>query len=388
MRVMTAINFIKEQEAIPTHELPEESRECAICTTYFGYRMAEGTIEHAIKLSCNHTVGSLCLQKWLEKSNQCVFCRTKLFEEIEDEDDFEATDDNFIIRETTIGEEELRLLEHFENTRLMTSDEIDRREATENEQNPSEETENNVDTAAWRAASSRRRADFYSRELYEEFRNQQIRSGMRESEALPRLMSYEVTANALGWVAAFNLFKLLRKEGAFTLTGMFELRFSLLTPSDEALYEHLLNQGAKWSISRRGWYLYGERMPLGEISANEERFLDLQSQGAFRTLGITRSFRDVSELFDRSVQKSTPSDWDVYVQIKQDRMQWDEADGCWWNETHTSVAYGDLPSNPRLRSEKIFEDNAGNLSCSPDATVEVRDWVHNLHIREGERPTY
>ena len=383
------MDFIKTQEAIPTHELPEDDRECAICTTEYGHRMADGRIEHAVKLSCKHIAGSLCLQQWLTDNTQCAFCRIELFPKSREPRGTLARNDRSEMRETTIGEEEERLLDEFEMDREPTADEVDEREATASSSSILAEREFNmgasVDTVQRaKTASLRRRADWYSRVLYDEFRGQQIRSGDRESEILPRLTRWEAASGSLGWESDLKLFNHLRGEGAFNLSGMFELRFKLSDPSDACLYEHLRDHGYRWDIARHGWFRFGRRMlfddaPI-EVPAVERDFQRLTLQGAFRTLGVTRSFRDVHNLSPDNQAMLTPTDWQIYTQIRNDRMHWHEDDRCWWDEDHESVGYGDLPSSARIRSEKISEDEEGTIVYDYNATAEIINHIDNLYI--------
>lgn len=381
-------DFISKQEAVPTHELGEEDRECVICTTQFGDRMGEGTIEHAVRLTCKHIAGSLCLQGWLKTSRQCPFCRAELFPEPHEPLEPIHFDHIPLVTETTIGEEEERLLEEFENCREPTADEIDELEATGSTLRFADNSGANAidpETQPWRAASTRRRADRHSRDLYDEIRTLQIRSGVRESELLPVLERWELVSGTLSWDTDLKLFKYLQADGAFCFPGMLDVRFSLRNPSDECLYDHLRNQGARWDVARYGWFQYGRRMFFGtatpELSPAEEEFEQLKAQGAFRTLGVNRSFRDVRTLFHDDSGMLTPTDWEIWTRIQQDGMHWNEDDRCWRNEGRTRVAYGDLPSNARLRSERILQDLARNLTCYADSSAEVVNYVENLHIR-------
>ncbi|CAD6569024.1 MAG: hypothetical protein ASARMPREDX12_002032 [Alectoria sarmentosa] len=67
---------------LPTVEQPPHS-ECVICLLPYGAAQDEGTIEHPVRLPCNHIVGSNCISQWLhpdkEAKNSCPLCRRKFF---------------------------------------------------------------------------------------------------------------------------------------------------------------------------------------------------------------------------------------------------------------------------------------------------------------------
>lgn len=57
-----------------------EGECCAICLDKYGTLSREtGTIEVAIRLPCNHLIGSACIATWLQENNSCPICRREFF---------------------------------------------------------------------------------------------------------------------------------------------------------------------------------------------------------------------------------------------------------------------------------------------------------------------
>jgi len=100
------------------------------------------------------------------------------------------------------------------------------------------------------------------------------------------------------------------------------------------------------------------------------------------TIGVTRSILDVRNLKnDAGTGRAlTPTPWEVWMQIKRDRMIWCSRDRVWWTSDCTKVAYGDMPSDPELRSEKIWKDGKGRLVCRAGADDDVIQHVENLWL--------
>ena len=84
--------------------IPDEEERCSICFEEYGTLSREtGTIEVAMRLPCNHCIGSACIATWLKNRNSCPLCRCEFFpaqpredeeeqDGWEDEDDIEADD--------------------------------------------------------------------------------------------------------------------------------------------------------------------------------------------------------------------------------------------------------------------------------------------------------
>lgn len=343
--------------------------------------MAEGTIEHAVRVSCGHVFGSLCLGRWLKSNNRCGFCRTELFPQPhQPHDDTE-------LREITIAEAEARLLDQFERTRQPTADEIDEIEATGSAPSFRGGRRDVADTQQvrmLRGASLRRRADLHTRNTYDEARTSQIRNEVPYYEMLPALKPWEIASGTLGWEADLALFKYLQHREAFLFPGMDIVRRALEDPSDEHLYIYLRNEGARWDDFRRGWFQFGKRMNFAGVEAghgkNDQTFDELREQGAFRTIGVTRCFRNVNNLFHDDRNALTPTDFEIWQKINGDYVCWHSDVGCWYHEDHTAPAYGDVPLVSGLRSERIWEDSEGRLSCRLDARPGVRQYIENLWL--------
>ncbi|KAL9071981.1 MAG: hypothetical protein Q9161_003913 [Pseudevernia consocians] len=85
--------------------LAQEDQRCSICMEVYGTTpSASGIIERAVRLPCNHVIGSECISLWLTPSpsqrssnNTCPVCRYVLFEassqETETDDDDDDDDD-------------------------------------------------------------------------------------------------------------------------------------------------------------------------------------------------------------------------------------------------------------------------------------------------------
>ena len=57
-----------------------EGESCAVCLEKYGTLSREtGTIEVAIRLPCNHLIGSGCITTWLKENNSCPICRREFF---------------------------------------------------------------------------------------------------------------------------------------------------------------------------------------------------------------------------------------------------------------------------------------------------------------------
>ena len=58
----------------------QDDQDCIICLQRTGTLSREtGVIECQLRLPCNHTVGSVCIVKWLQDNNTCPLCRQKFF---------------------------------------------------------------------------------------------------------------------------------------------------------------------------------------------------------------------------------------------------------------------------------------------------------------------
>ena len=58
-----------------------EGEQCGICLEKYNTLSREtGTMEVAIRLPCNHIIGSACIATWLKDTNNCPFCRREFFQ--------------------------------------------------------------------------------------------------------------------------------------------------------------------------------------------------------------------------------------------------------------------------------------------------------------------
>lgn len=58
-----------------------EGEKCGICLEEFNTLSREkGTIEVAVRLPCNHIIGSACIATWLRDTNTCPICRREFFQ--------------------------------------------------------------------------------------------------------------------------------------------------------------------------------------------------------------------------------------------------------------------------------------------------------------------
>ena len=58
-----------------------EGEQCGICLEKYNTLSREtGTMEVAIRLPCNHVIGSACIATWLKDTNSCPFCRREFFQ--------------------------------------------------------------------------------------------------------------------------------------------------------------------------------------------------------------------------------------------------------------------------------------------------------------------
>ena len=58
-----------------------EGEQCGICLEEYNTPSREtGTSEAAIRLPCNHIIGSACIATWLRDTNSCPFCRREFFQ--------------------------------------------------------------------------------------------------------------------------------------------------------------------------------------------------------------------------------------------------------------------------------------------------------------------
>ena len=59
----------------------EQHSQCSICLENCGEIVPEtGLIERAVRLPCQHIVGSGCISQWLQNNNTCPICRHVLFQ--------------------------------------------------------------------------------------------------------------------------------------------------------------------------------------------------------------------------------------------------------------------------------------------------------------------
>ncbi|KAK3938297.1 hypothetical protein QBC46DRAFT_343758 [Diplogelasinospora grovesii] len=60
-------------------QVNKDEQTCIICYNEFGVPNAEGITEHVTRLqSCEHVFGDLCINKWLETSDTCPYCRNQV----------------------------------------------------------------------------------------------------------------------------------------------------------------------------------------------------------------------------------------------------------------------------------------------------------------------
>jgi hypothetical protein len=58
-------------------------KTCEICTYNFGPTFSdEWVTEPAVKTACNHVIGKLCLQNWINEHSTCPFCRRELYDRL------------------------------------------------------------------------------------------------------------------------------------------------------------------------------------------------------------------------------------------------------------------------------------------------------------------
>ncbi|KAG5979593.1 hypothetical protein E4U55_004994 [Claviceps digitariae] len=70
---------IQSLELLETCSLEENEKTCVICYNDYGVASPEGVIEVALRLPhCKHIFGDHCIKKWLEDSDSCPYCRSKL----------------------------------------------------------------------------------------------------------------------------------------------------------------------------------------------------------------------------------------------------------------------------------------------------------------------
>ncbi|CAF9905905.1 hypothetical protein IMSHALPRED_004013 [Imshaugia aleurites] len=78
-------------------QLNESKEECLICKDEYGTTSTEtGKIERQIRLPCKHTVGSECIERWLQDHNTCPICRHEFFPQGDtdnDDDELDFEDD-------------------------------------------------------------------------------------------------------------------------------------------------------------------------------------------------------------------------------------------------------------------------------------------------------
>ncbi len=285
-----------------------------------------------------------------------------------------------------IGTFEARLLAEFEKHRELTEDEVDEREATGQWATRDNEISDEQATQSWRDAARRRRADVHLRNLYDVVRVDQIQAGVPRDDILPALKPWELVGGALGWEADRALFRHLQSMGAFSITGMEPERRTPSDFSDRDVYEQLRNLGARYIPARYGWFNRGMRIQFSaihpEFSAEERHFNGLVQQRAFRTIGITRSFRDVKNLFPGE-GRLTPTDYQIFQMVRKDGAHYRTDKMCWFNKRNDPL-YGDVPRQPMTSFELLWEDRrTGALTVRADADDDLLAFVDNLWI--GER---
>ncbi|KAK3170957.1 hypothetical protein OEA41_003041 [Lepraria neglecta] len=94
--------FLQQLPKVEGEKMPPES-ECMICNAPYDTVNHEGQTEHAVRLECDHIMGSGRISKWLleRRKNPCPYCRRELFPSREvdsyaddDEDDDDEDDDD------------------------------------------------------------------------------------------------------------------------------------------------------------------------------------------------------------------------------------------------------------------------------------------------------
>ena len=87
-----ALDFLPEEEVKVREEfvrqLPKEEstiEDCPICLEAYGELGADNSIvEHAVRLPCNHIMGSKCITTWLcliESEDECPLCRSVVYKD-------------------------------------------------------------------------------------------------------------------------------------------------------------------------------------------------------------------------------------------------------------------------------------------------------------------
>ena len=62
------------------NSVTSKGERCSVCLEEYGtLSRQKGTLEVAIRLPCNHLIGSACIAIWLEKNNTCPICRREFF---------------------------------------------------------------------------------------------------------------------------------------------------------------------------------------------------------------------------------------------------------------------------------------------------------------------
>ncbi|KAK2590084.1 hypothetical protein QQS21_012237 [Conoideocrella luteorostrata] len=70
---------IQSLQSIDVSALPENEKTCVICYNDYGVASPEGVNEAPLRIpSCKHIFGDHCIKKWLEDSDSCPYCRSKL----------------------------------------------------------------------------------------------------------------------------------------------------------------------------------------------------------------------------------------------------------------------------------------------------------------------
>ncbi|KAG6036949.1 hypothetical protein E4U41_005390 [Claviceps citrina] len=70
---------IQSLENVDICSLADNEKTCVICYNDYGMASPEGVMEVPIRLPlCKHVFGDHCIKKWLEDSDSCPYCRSKL----------------------------------------------------------------------------------------------------------------------------------------------------------------------------------------------------------------------------------------------------------------------------------------------------------------------
>ena len=226
--------------AVPADGLPKGARNFPICMSEYCNPDSDGTIEWAASLAnkgCKHVLGNRCLETWLSEENSCPLCRNILFDNDDSDDNDDSSEDSDDEVDPEDEEALVRAIAAFEEQRPPTLNEADEKEST---------------GPRYRIHRRRALTDF---KLYQEFRKHRLRSG--DFLVLPYVPADE---EVLHWRADKALFKHLQKIGALAQPDMYVYRRTNSCLSDEKLYERLRDHGAKWSLPRGAWVLYGQRM--------------------------------------------------------------------------------------------------------------------------------